>query len=76
MFAAHGLTQDPDSIRLIFLLIATGVVIFWRTVLKLVAIAVVLLGAWISPIDKKELGFLRSTKSCRWGCRWRRGRAD
>ncbi len=43
MFAAHGPTQDPDSIRLIFLLIATGVVVFWRTVLKLVAIAVVLL---------------------------------
>jgi hypothetical protein len=43
MFAAHIPTQDPDSIRLIFLLIATGMVVFWRTVLKLAAIAVVLL---------------------------------
>lgn len=43
MFAAHVPTQDPDSIRLIFLLIATAMVVFWRTVLKLAAIAVVLL---------------------------------
>jgi hypothetical protein len=43
MFAVHGPTQDPDSIRLIFLLVATGVVVFWRAALKLVAVVVVML---------------------------------
>jgi hypothetical protein len=39
----QGPTQDPDSIRLIFLLVATGVVVFWRAVLKLVAVVVVMM---------------------------------
>jgi hypothetical protein len=48
MFVGQGPTQDPESIRMILLWIAAGVVIFWRTVIKIaiiVAIVLTVLGA-------------------------------
>lgn len=48
MFVGQGPTQDPESIRMVLLLIAAGVTIFWRAVIKLVitvAILLALLGA-------------------------------
>jgi hypothetical protein len=41
MFAA----QDPGAVTFIALVIATAVVFFWRTVIKLIAIGIVVLVA-------------------------------
>jgi hypothetical protein len=46
MFAAHIPKQDPEHIRAIFVLITIGVVVFWRTAIKFLAIAVILLFIW------------------------------
>lgn len=43
MFAVKGPAQDPATLMLIALIIATGVVVFWRTVIKFVIIGVTLL---------------------------------
>ena len=43
MFAMKGPAQDPATLMLIALIIATGAVIFWRTVIKFVIIGVILL---------------------------------
>lgn len=43
MFTSQGLSQDPESTRVILLLIIIGMAIFWRTVIKLVVIAAILL---------------------------------
>jgi hypothetical protein len=43
MFVGHALSQGPESTRLILLVIASGMVIFWRTVIKFIIIAAILL---------------------------------
>jgi hypothetical protein len=43
MFVVQGPTQDPESTIMVLLLIATGMAIFWRTVIKLAIIAAILL---------------------------------
>ena len=43
MFAAQGASQDPSSLILVALMVIATVVIFWRTMIKLLAIAVILL---------------------------------
>ena len=43
MFVGEGPTQDPESIRMVLLLIAAGVVIFWRTVIKIAIITAIVL---------------------------------
>ncbi len=43
MFAVKGSAQDPGSLMQIALIIAIGVVIFWRTVIKFVIIGMILL---------------------------------
>jgi hypothetical protein len=43
MFSAQGPTHGPESIRLIFLLITAGVVLFPRTAIKLAFIAAIML---------------------------------
>jgi hypothetical protein len=43
MFVAQGPTQDPGTLMLITLLVVGGVVVFWRTVIKLMAIALLVL---------------------------------
>jgi hypothetical protein len=48
MFVGQGPTQDPESMKIVLLLIATSVAVFWRTVIKLaliVAIMLIILGA-------------------------------
>jgi hypothetical protein len=42
VFAAPGPSQDPSSLVPIALVVITGLVVFWRTALKLLAIAVIL----------------------------------
>ena len=43
MLAAQGPAQDPASLMLIILAVITGVVVFWRTVIKLATIGLLLL---------------------------------
>lgn len=43
MFSAQGASQDPGSLMLIILIIISGVVFFWRMVIKLAIIGVILL---------------------------------
>ncbi len=43
MFVDQGPTQDPESMRMVLLLIAASVAIFWRAVIKLAIIAAILL---------------------------------
>lgn len=43
MFATQGPTQDPNSLIPIALVIITAALVFWRTVIKLLAIGVILL---------------------------------
>lgn len=43
MFTAQGSTQDPSSFVPITLMIVVGTLIFWRTMIKVVAISVILL---------------------------------
>ena len=43
MFVGQGPMQDPESTRMVLLLIAAGVAIFWRTVIKLAVIVAILL---------------------------------
>ena len=43
MFAATGPSQDPSSLVLIALVVITGLVIFWRTAIKILAISAILL---------------------------------
>jgi hypothetical protein len=43
MFVSQGPTQDPGSLVPMALVIIVGVVIFWRTVIKVVAICLILL---------------------------------
>lgn len=45
MFIGQTPPQDPHSTMLILLVIVSGVVIFWRTAIRLVIIAAVLLVA-------------------------------
>lgn len=46
MFAAHNPGSDMESIRIVFLLGAAGMVFFWRTMIKLLAVAVIVLVGW------------------------------
>jgi hypothetical protein len=43
VFAALGPSQDPSSLVPIALVVITGLVVFWRTAIKFMAIAVILL---------------------------------
>ena len=43
MLALQGHPLDPESIRVIFMLIAAAAVIFWKITLKLLVIAAILL---------------------------------
>ena len=43
MFVSQGPTQNPESIKMVLLLIATGMAVFWRTVIKLAVITAILL---------------------------------
>jgi hypothetical protein len=43
MSALQGHPLDPESIRVIFLLIAAVAVVFWKTALKLLVIAAILM---------------------------------
>jgi hypothetical protein len=43
VFAALGSSQDPSSLVPIVLIVITGLVVFWRTAIKLLAIAMTLL---------------------------------
>ena len=43
MFVGQGPMQDPESTRMILLLVAASVAIFWRTVIKFVVITTILL---------------------------------
>jgi len=43
MIAVPGPTQDPSSLVPIILVVITGLVVFWRTAVKLLAISAVLL---------------------------------
>lgn len=43
MFAGPGLSQDPSSLVPMALIVITGLVVFWRTAIKLLAIGVILL---------------------------------
>lgn len=43
MFAAQGSTQDPSSLSLVALVVITGAVVFWRTMIKVAAIGLMLL---------------------------------
>ena len=45
MFAAHGPSHDPSSLVPVVLVAITGLVVFWRTAIKLLAIATILLAA-------------------------------
>jgi len=45
MFVSQGSKLDPESTRMALTLIVTAIVIFWRTVIKLAIIAVILLAA-------------------------------
>jgi hypothetical protein len=38
----HGPAQDPNSLMLITLLVSAGAAIFWRAVIKLLAIGAIL----------------------------------
>lgn len=45
MFATHGTVQEVENVRVALVLIAVGIVVFWRTVLRallaIIAVAVV-----------------------------------
>ena len=45
MFASHGTVQEVENARVALVLIAVGIVVFWRTVLRallaIIAVAVV-----------------------------------
>lgn len=43
MFVAPGPGQDPNSFVPFALVVITGLVVFWRTAIKILAIAVILL---------------------------------
>jgi len=43
MLGAQGSAHDPEAIRVIFLLITAWAVVCWRTAIKLIVIAAVLL---------------------------------
>ena len=43
MFIGQAPPPDPESIRLILLVIVCGIVIFWRTAIKLIIIAAIVL---------------------------------
>jgi len=43
MFAAHGSTQDPNSLISVALVLITGAMVFWRTVIKAIADGLILL---------------------------------
>lgn len=43
MFIAAGASQHPSSLVPIALVVITGLVVFWRTAIKILAIAVILL---------------------------------
>jgi len=43
MFSAQGPTQDPSSFIPIAVIIIIGAVVFWRTVIKVIAIGFILL---------------------------------
>jgi hypothetical protein len=43
MFVAQGATHDPSSLLPIALVVITGTVVFWRTLIKVVIIGVILL---------------------------------
>jgi hypothetical protein len=43
MFAAQGATHDPSSLMPIALVVITGAVVFWRTIIKLLVIGAILL---------------------------------
>ncbi len=46
MFATHGTAQDIENARVALLLLAVGIAVFWRAVLRvLLAIIVVAVGA-------------------------------
>ena len=49
MFVSQGSKLDPESTRMALTLIVTAIVIFWRTVIKLAIIAVILLAAVGAP---------------------------
>jgi hypothetical protein len=49
MAGAQGPAADPNSLMMIYLLIAAGVVVFWRVVVRLLiamAVLMVILGAF------------------------------
>ena len=43
MFVAPGPSQDPSSLVPFALVVITGLVVFWRTTIKILAITVILL---------------------------------
>jgi len=45
MFSAQGPTHGPETIKLIFLLISAGVVLFPRTAIKIAVIAAIMVVA-------------------------------
>lgn len=45
MFVGQGPAQDPESTRMVLLLIAASAVIFWRTLIKVVIVVAILLAA-------------------------------
>jgi hypothetical protein len=46
MFAAHDPTQHLQSMKLILLLGTAGMVFFWRAMIKLLVIAIIVLIGW------------------------------
>jgi hypothetical protein len=46
MFAAQHAMHDPVSVRIAILLVIAAGAVFWRAMIKLMAVAAVLLAAW------------------------------
>jgi hypothetical protein len=46
MFAGQTPTHDPESMKLVLLMIVTVMMIFWRTTIKLAMIAAILLAVF------------------------------
>lgn len=81
MFVAPGLSQEPGSLVPMALIVITGLVVFWRTAIKILAIAVILLVAlglsellhtlhWYPLADKCAVSLLSArlqSRPIQWG---------
>lgn len=46
MFAAQHAMHDPASVRIAILLVVAAGAVFWRAMVKLLAVAAILLAVW------------------------------